>query len=164
FLSGVHPKKTQGFDIHAGITMDQLAARELGKETQLASLEIGLDAPVLGSCDFDYSCTYVNTISWRTATTPVPMETSPRVVFERLFGDGTADAKTRPARLRNKQSILDSVRENIASLSNGLGPRDRAKLDEYVDAVREVERSIEKAEARGAQEIPTFEAPLGIPD
>ena len=165
FLSGLHPKKTQGFDIRAGITMDQIAARALGSETQLGSLELGLDVPVLGSCDFDYSCTYVNTISWRTPTTPLPMETNPRVVFERLFGEGgLTNPEVRAARLRKNRSILDSVRENVASLAGGLGQRDRAKLDEYVDAIREVERGIQKAEAQGAKEMPSYDRPLGVPD
>ena len=165
FLSGIHPKKTQGFDIRAGITMDQIAARALGSETQLASLELGLDVPVLGSCDFDYSCTYVNTISWRTPTTPLPMETNPRVVFERLFGEGgLTNPEVRAARLRKNRSILDSVRENMASLAGGLGQRDRAKLDEYVEAVREVERGVQQAEAQGAKELPSYERPLGAPD
>ena len=165
FLSGIHPKKTQGFDIRAGITMDQMAAGVLGSETQLASLELGLDVPVLGSCDFDWSCTYVNTISWRAATTPLPMETNPRVVFERLFGEGgLTNPEVRAARLRKNRSILDSVRENIASLAGGLGQRDRGKLDEYVEAVREVERGIQKAEVQGTKELPSYERPLGVPD
>lgn len=165
FLSGIHPKKTQGFDIQAGATVDQIAARTLGADTQMASLELGLDPPVLGSCDFDYSCTYVNTISWRTPTTPVPMETNPRVVFERLFGEGgLTNPEARTTRLRKNRSILDSVRGRMASLSSGLGARDRAKLDEYADAVREVERGIQKAEALGAKELPAYERPLGVPD
>ena len=165
FLTGVHPKKTQGFDLQSGVSMDQILAKELGQETQFASLELGLDSISLaGSCDFDYSCTYVNTVAWRTPTTPLPVEISPRVVFERLFGDGqSTDPAARLARIRRNRSILDSVAENAATLERGLGQRDRAKLTEYLDAVREIERSIEKAEAHGATELPHIDRPTDIP-
>jgi hypothetical protein len=165
FLSGVHPRKTQGFDLRAGTTMDQLAARVLGADTQLASLEMGLDTPVIGSCDFDYSCTYVNTISWRTPTTPLPMETNPRLVFERLFGEGgsTTDFAARSMRLKQQRSTLDSIRGDVSRLASRLGARDRAKLDEYVGAVREVERGIQKAEAQEPTELSDFKRPTGIP-
>ncbi len=165
YLTGVHCKKTQGFDIRAGVSADQIAAEHLGKETQLASLELGLDSISLaGSCDFDYSCTYVNTISWRNPTTPNPVEISPRVVFERLFGDGpNTDAHVRAERLHANRSILDSVLTDFQQLGRGLGPRDRVKLAEYLDAVREVERGIQQAEAQADRELPVIDRPTDVP-
>ena len=165
FLTGVHPKKTEGVDIHAGISADQIAARELGKTTQLASLEIGLEAPgMVGNCDSGYSCAYTNTISWRTPTSPMPMEVNPRAVFERLFGDGeSTDAASRLARAKEDRSILDFVREDVARLQPGLGKRDRSKLTEYLDAIRDIERRIQLAEAQNVQ-LPVIDRPLGVPD
>src|SRR5579884_2040194 len=165
FLTGVHPKKTEGVDIHAGISADQIAARELGKTTQLASLEIGLEAPgMVGNCDSGYSCAYTNTISWRTPTSPMPMEVNPRAVFERLFGDGeSTDAASRLARDDEDRSILDFVRDDVARLQPGLGARDRGKLTEYLDAIRDIERRIQLAEAQNVQ-LPAIDRPVGIPD
>lgn len=165
FLTGVHPKKTEGADIHAGISADQIAARELGKSTQLASLEIGLEAPgMVGNCDSGYSCAYTNTISWRTPTSPMPMEVNPRAVFERLFGDGeSTDAASRLARAKEDRSILDFVRSDVARLQPGLGVRDRSKLTEYLDAIRDIERRIQLAEAQNVQ-LPVMERPIGVPD
>ena len=165
FLTGVHPKKTEGADIHAGISADQIAAKELGKYTQLASLELGLEAPgMVGNCDSGYSCAYTNTISWRTPTSPMPMEVDPRAVFERLFGDGeTNDAASRIRRSEQDRSILDFVREDVARLQPGLGPRDRGKLTEYLDAIRDIERRIQMAEAQNVQ-LPSMERPIGVPD
>ncbi len=165
FLTGVHPKKTEGADIHAGISADQIAARELGKSTQLASLEIGLEAPgMVGSCDSGYSCAYTNTISWRTPTSPMPMEVNPRAVFERLFGDGEGtDAASRLARAQEDRSILDFVRDDVARLQPGLGQRDRGKLTEYLDAIRDIERRIRMAEEQNVQ-LPNMDRPVGIPD
>ncbi len=166
FLTGVHPKKTEGADIHAGISADQIAAKELGHATQLASLEISLEAPgLVGNCDSGYSCAYSNTISWRTPTTPMPMEVNPRAVFERLFGDGeSTDAADRLARARQDRSILDFVRDDVKRLEPGLGSRDRSKLDEYLDAIRDIERRIQKAEEQSAMPLPTIERPTGMPD
>ncbi len=167
FLTGVHPKKTQGVDIHAGISADQIAARQLGKTTQLASLEVGLEAPgLVGSCDSGYSCAYSNTISWRTPTTPMPMEVNPRALFERLFGDGeSTDPAARIARAEDDRGILDFVREDVARLQPGLGPRDRGKLSEYLDAIRDIERRIQMIEDRSASmKLPAMERPIGIPD
>ncbi len=167
FLTGVHPKKTEGADIHSGISADQIAARELGKTTQLASLEIGLEAPgMVGNCDSGYSCAYTNTISWRNPTTPMPMEVNPRAVFERLFGDGeSTDAASRLARAKEDRSILDFVREDVARIGTGLGTRDRGKLDEYLEAIRDIERRIQKAEEQSAtQQVPTMARPMGAPD
>ncbi|HVW84570.1 MAG TPA: DUF1552 domain-containing protein [Bryobacteraceae bacterium] len=167
WLTGVHPKKTEGADIHAGISADQIAAKELAKLTQFGSLEIGLEEPTLaGGCDSGYSCAYTNTISWRGPTTPNPMEISPRAVFERLFGDGeTTDPKDRIRRMEQDRSILDYVRTDVARLSPGLGSRDKGKLNEYLDAIRDIERRIQKAEEQSAtMKIPVMERPAGIPE
>jgi hypothetical protein len=165
FLTVEHPKKTEGSDIHAGISLDQLAAKALGQQTQLASLELSLDSTEFaGSCDGGYSCAYVNTLSWRGATTPLPMENHPRAVFERLFGDGdSTDSAARQARLQKDRSILDSVTEEVANLQRGLGARDQTKLTEYLEAIRDVERRIQNAEEQSAQELPSVERPAGIP-
>jgi len=165
FLTVEHPKKTEGSDIQAGISLDQLAAKALGQRTQLASLELSLDSTEFaGACDGGYSCAYVNTLSWRSATTPLPMENHPRAVFERLFGEGdSTDPAARQARLQKDRSILDSVTEEVVSLQRGLGARDRSKLTEYLEAVRDVERRIQNAEGQTAQELPSLERPAGIP-
>lgn len=166
WLTGVHVKKTEGPDIRAGVSMDQIAAQTLGRETQLASLELALDSvEVLGACDAGYSCAYANTIAWRTPTTPLPMENDPRAVFERLFGaNNSTDAATRAARIRQEKTILDIVTEEIGSLSRTLGSGDRQRLTEYLDAVRDVERRIQTAEAQSDRELPVLEQPQGIPD
>jgi hypothetical protein len=164
FLTAVHPGK---WDQHeAPISMDQIAARELGRETPLASLELGLEgANFAGSCDSGgYSCAHSYTISWSSASTPLPMEHNPRAVFERLFGDAeSTDPEVRRARLREQRSILDSVLDDVARLRRELGPSDRLKVGAYLDAVRDVERRIEIAEAQGVQEVPLMERPLGAP-
>ena len=166
WLTGVHPKKTE-VDIHAGISADQIAARELAKTTQFGSLEIGLESPALaGNCDSGYSCAYTNTISWRTPTTPLPVEVSPRALFERLFGDGdSTDSQARLAALNEQRSILDYVRDDVSRLESGLGPRDRNKLDEYVESIRDIERRIQKAEEQNATvKMPVMERPTAIPE
>jgi hypothetical protein len=165
WLTGVHPKKTEGSEIHVAISADQLAARELGKTTQFASLELGLEAPgLVGNCDSGYSCAYTNTVSWRSATTPMPAEVNPRTLFGRLFGDGdSTDKAARLARMREQRSILDFVLEDVADLSPGLGARDRGKLDEYLEAVRDIERRIEKAERQNLT-MPVMERPAGVPE
>jgi hypothetical protein len=167
WLTGVHPKKTEGADIRAGISADQVAAQELGKITQFGSLEIGLEEPNLaGGCDSGYSCAYTNTTSWRTPTTPNPMEVNPRAVFERLFGDGeTTDAASRIKAMRQERSILDFVRGDVARLEPGLGSRDKSKLDEYLEGIRDIERRIQKAEQQSAtMKLPLMERPTAIPD
>jgi hypothetical protein len=166
WLTGVHPKKTQGVDIRAGVSADQLAAKEMAKSTQFASLEIGIEEPFLaGSCDAGYSCAYTNTISWRSPTTPNPVEISPRAVFERLFGDGgTTDPAVRHQRMRQDRTILDYVRADLARMESGLGARDKSKLDEYFESIRDIERRIHKAEEHSAtMRMPVMERPVGIP-
>ena len=165
FLTGVHAKKTEGSDIQAGISMDQIAARTLGQETQLASLELAIESvELLGACDAGYSCAYANTIAWRSPTTPLPMENDPRAVFERLFGGAdTTDAASRLARLERQRSILDSVADKITDLRGGLGARDNAKLTEYLEAIRDVERRIQKAEVQSSRQLPVVEQPAGTP-
>lgn len=166
WLTGVHPKKTE-VDIHAGVSADQIAAREFGKVTQLGSLEVGLESPALaGNCDSGYSCAYTNTIAWRTPTTPLPVEVNPRALFERLFGDGeSTDPKARLAALKEQRSILDYIRQDVARLGTGLGNRDRSKLDEYVEAIRDIERRIQKAEQQNAtMKMPVMERPSSIPE
>ena len=167
WLTGVHPKKTEGSDIQAGISADQIAARAFGKNTQFASLEIGLEEPNLaGSCDSGYSCAYTNTISWRSPTTPNPMEINPRAVFERLFGDGeTNDPAARLKMMKEDRSILDFIRGDVARLQPGLGSRDKSKLAEYLDGIRDIERRIQKAEEQSAtMKLPLLERPTSIPD
>jgi hypothetical protein len=167
WLTGVHPKKTEGLGIHAGISADQIAARELGKNTQLASLELGLESPSLaGGCDSGYSCAYTNTVSWRSATTPLPVEINPRTVFERLFGDGeNTDPAARLAMLQEQRSILDYVSGSIDRLETKLGKGDRNKLSEYLDAIRDIERRIQKAEQQNAEmKLPAMERPSSAPE
>jgi hypothetical protein len=164
FLTGVAAKPSDS-ELVAGVSMDQFAARELGRETQLASLELALEGrDFAGSCDIGYSCGYTNTIAWKGDTTPLPMENNPRIVFERLFGDGgTTDSAARLARIKTNRSILDSVSEKTDALSRKLGARDRDKLSQYLEAVRDVERRIERAEEQSSQELPVVEQPAGAP-
>jgi hypothetical protein len=163
WLSGVHPRKTAGADVYAGITMDQIAAQHFAEETQLASLELGLDSMEgAGICDGGYSCSYTNAVSWRSPTTPLQAEMNPRVVFERLFGEG-GNAAERLARIQEDRSILDAIRERVNGLQRGLGSRDRAKLNQYLDAVRDVERRIRKAEEQNDRELGEVARPSGVP-
>lgn len=151
-------------DVVAGTTMDQLAAKQFGQETQLASLELGIESPaLLGACDA-VSCALTNTISWSSPTTALPLDNDPRSVFERLFGlSGSTDPEARLARIRRDRSILDVLTEHTARLSAGLGPRDQAKFEEYLDSVRDVERRIQMAEEQNARELPVVDQPIGIP-
>jgi hypothetical protein len=163
FLTGVHPKKTEGPDLHAGISMDQIAAAEMGKDTQLSSLELCLESSeLIGGCDAGYSCAYANTLSWRNPTTPLPMENQPRAVFERLFGDSDDTSKgARLARIRQERSILDSLLDQVAAMNRSLGPGDRGKLSQYLDATRDLERRIQKAEEQSSLDLPVVERPTG---
>ena len=163
YLTGVHPKQTRGADYLLAPSVDQIAAKELGKHTQLASLEMALDTGYTsGVCEGEWSCVYANTLSWRTPTTPLPMENHPREVFERLFGDNdTTDSAARLARMQENRSLLDFVTQNVARLQKGLGPTDRAKLNEYLDAIRDVERRIQIAEEQASSDVPTLERPGG---
>ena len=164
WLNGVRPKRTEGADVQAGKTVDQFAADVLGADTTLRSLEIALESNYnVGNCDNGYSCAYVNTFSWRTPTIPLPMEQNPRVVFERLFGDGETPA-ARKTQMRKDKSLLDAVGQEIAGLQKVLGPTDRQMVAEYLDAVREVERRIQRAEQRSAATPANLRAPVGIPD
>lgn len=166
WLSGVHPKFTEGSDIHAGVTADQIAAQSLGEDTQLPSLELSVDLNfVVGNCESGYSCAYMNTLSWRTATTPIPTTNNPRTVFERLFGRGGSGAQAQQRWLRRSRSVLDWASEDMSRLQKTLGAGDRARLDEYFDAIREIERRLQNAGKRGSQSsAPEFETPAGIPD
>jgi Protein of unknown function (DUF1552) len=161
WLTGTHARMTSGADLRAGISVDQIAAREFGKHTQLASLEVGLEsAEVVGACESAYGCAYYNTISWRNETTPLPMENRPRAIFERLFGDG--DGSAAKARLVYR-SVLDAVTDDVKRLRGRLGAADRGKIDQYLEAVRDVERRIQLAEAQGDRELPRLGGPIGVP-
>ena len=165
WLTGSRAKKTYGADIHLGTSLDQIVAKEFGKDTQVGSLELAVESTVLaGDCAYGYSCAYNNTIAWRTPTTPLPMENNPRNVFERLFG--ASDSSDPQARLRDvgrNRSILDSVTGDVASLQRELGPSDNARLDEYLDAVRDIERRLTNAEGQVARDLPVVSRPTGIP-
>jgi hypothetical protein len=166
FLNGVHPKRTDGADIQAGVTIDQMFAAKMGQETPLPSLELATEdySGLVGACDVGFSCTYMNTISWRTPTTPLPMEINPRVVFDRLFGDG-ASTKERLERIDQQRSILDAAMAQVRHLEGTLGASDRNRVAEYLDTIREIERRIQLAEKQNANSslsVPT--SPAGIPD
>jgi Protein of unknown function (DUF1552) len=168
FLTGVHVKKTEGADITSGVSMDQVVAKKFGEQTQIPSLELGLEPPSLvGSCDSGYSCAYTNTLSWSTPNTPLPVTINPREVFERLFGDGDSlDAKSRMAQLRRQASILDFISADAKRMSGKLGAADRQKLDEYLTSVRDIEKRIQKVEqgGAGAVALPAYSKPSGVPD
>ncbi len=167
YLTGVHPKKTAGADIKNGISVDQVAAMGVGDQTRFASIELGTEPGRLaGNCDSGYSCAYSNSISWRGETSPNPPEINPRLVFERLFGsaDQPSDPATRARMKSYKKSILDFVQEDTQSLMGTLGPTDKRKMDEYLYAVRDIEKRIESQEKNGEVEItPDIERPAGVP-
>ena len=164
WLTGVHAyDRTQpGVEVKLATTADQLIARHIGKGTQIPSIEMSVDGPTQASCDSG-DCFYVNTVSWRSETTPNPAEMQPRVIFERLFGDG-GDAAARRAAAKNTGSILDSVSREVSRLANTLGPGDRGKLTEYMDSVREMEQRIQSTEAAGARNVELPERPIDIPE
>jgi len=166
FLTGVHPYKTGGANFKLGISADQIAAKELGKSTQLSSLELGLEPqPLAGNCDSGYTCAYMS-MSWRSATSPLPAEINPRAVFERLFGDGeSTDPASRMARLESQKSVLDYVAGSLSRLQGSVGIGDKRKLDEYLEAVRDIERRIQLAEQQNVlAQLPHMERPSAIPD
>ena len=164
WLTGVHPRKTRGADIRNGMSVDQMLAGTIGRDTPLPSLELGLqDVRMVGGCDSGYSCAYSNTLSWSSPTTPLPYENNPSRVFSRLFGDGdTTDPAVRAVRARQNRSLLDFVRDDAARLRSTLGAGDRRKLGDYLDSVREVERRIRNARYDGV-DLPVFDRPDGIP-
>jgi hypothetical protein len=166
YLTGVHPRKTAGADIQNGISVDQIAAQHLAPQTRFASLELGCDdSRTVGNCDSGYSCAYTNSLAWRGPATPMPPETNPRLVFERLFGDidTSLPPEVRARRLLHRRSILDLVGERTARLAADLGPTDRRKLDEYLSSIRDIERRIEKSEQDLTGLTPNIDKPTGIP-
>ena len=165
FLTTVPFKITYGADVYAETTMDQLVAQKTGRDTQLTSLELGIESnAMLGSCDGGASCAYTNTIAWRTPTTPLPPERDPRAVFELMFGtSGSTDPAARLSRIQRDRSILDYVSSEVAGLRGLLGPRDQTKLAEYLDSVRDIERRIQMAEQQNARELPLVDQPMGVP-
>ena len=164
FLSAATSKWTESSDYELATTVDQIAAQRIGKDTRLPSLELAMDLmTVIGQCDNGYACVYQNNLSWSSPTTPLPAEAHPRIVFERLFGDGGSSAE-RNAELHKTASLLDWVSEDIARLQKKLGPGDRSKVSQYLDTVREVERRIQKAEAQTAgSAMPDLDRPVGVP-
>jgi hypothetical protein len=164
FLSAATAKWTESTDYYLGTTVDQIAAKQLGQETRLPSLELAMDLlTTVGQCDNGYACVYQNNLSWSSPTTPLPAEAHPRIAFERLFGDG-GSAADRLADLKTKASLLDFVSADISRLQRKLGPADRNRVSEYLDTVREVERRIQKAEASTANsQMPDLDRPVGVP-
>ena len=165
YLNGVHPKRTEGADIQAATTIDQIVARKVGTETQLASLELSTEATdLVGNCGgAGYSCVYIDTLCWRSPTTPLPLENNPRTVFEQLFGDGTTAAE-RSRQLRENRSILDAVTRELAGFQRKLGAADRTRVNEYLEAIREIERRIQRAEQQSDLNLSLPDRPIGIPE
>ena len=164
FLSAAKAKWTESTDYHLGTTVDQVAARQIGQQTVLPSLELAMDLlQTVGQCDNGYACVYQNNLSWSSPTTPLPAEAHPRIVFERLFGEGGSAADRRAA-LKKRASLLDWVRDDITRLQKTLGPDDRARVGQYLDTVREVERRIQKAEVEDPDhQLPDLDRPVGVP-
>jgi hypothetical protein len=165
FLTGTPRGGRNEIEIVADVSMDQLLARHFSRDTQVASLELSMDAPAnAGACTGNLSCAYTHTLSWRSATQPLPMEHNPRTVFERLFGDsGSTERAAREARMRQHKSILDSVTDKLAGLRRQLGPGDQVTVDQYADAIRDVERRIQRAEEQRDVDLPALEQPQGVP-
>ena len=164
FLSAAFAKHTESSDYHLGTTADQVAAKQIGQETRLASLELSVDLnPLAGACNNGYACVYQNNLSWSSPTTPLPSEAHPRIVFERLFGEGGSLAERRAA-LKSRASLLDSFNDDIARLKGSVGTADRARVDQYLDSIREVERQIQRAEAAASDNLlPDLDRPVGGP-
>ena len=164
FLSAAKAKVTESSDYYLGTTADQVAAKQIGQQTQLPSLELAMDLlQTVGQCDNGYACVYQNNLSWSSPTTPLPAEAHPRLVFENLFGEGGSPEERRAA-LRKRASLLDSISEDMNRLKRDLGARDRARVVDYLDAIREVERRIQKAESDTEEKpLPDLDRPLGVP-
>ena len=165
WLSGVRPKATQGVDAFAGVTADQIAAQSIGQDNPLPSMELATEdhSGLIGSCDRDYGCIYMNTLSWRTPETPLPMEINPRKVFERMFGQGGSPSE-RLARIQEDRSILDAITKEAAALQLQLGPSDRQTMNQYLENVREIERRIQRAEkSQGEADLQLPARPAGVP-
>jgi Protein of unknown function (DUF1552) len=164
WLTGAKAKKTQGSDMRLGVSLDQVLARHVGQDTPLPSLELATEdfTSYVGTCEAGFSCTYMNTLSWSSPTTPLPMEINPRVVFERLYA-GTGTLEQRTERIRRHRSILDVLMHKATQLQKGLGPQDRTRLDEYLENIREIERRIQRAEARIDWDVTVPPIPSGIP-
>jgi Protein of unknown function (DUF1552) len=165
WLTGATAKRTQAEDVRLGTTLDQILANAFRQETMFPSLELATEdvSGLVGACDFGFSCTYLNTLCWATPTTPLPMEINPRVVFERMFGDGKS-REQRLARLQDDRSILDSIKDQEARLKRGLGAGDRARVTDYLDHIREIERRIQTAEKQTDALVAQPEMPVGVPD
>ena len=167
FLTGAHAMKASGLrtTLEVGVSMDQIAARQFGRETQIASLELSLEAnDLVGQCEDGYGCAYSATLAWKDANTPLPMETDPRAVFERLFGaTGSTEREARLRGFRRDQSLLDSVSDELAALRRVIGNSDRSKLNGYLDSVRDIERRIQIAESQGNRDLPVVAQPAGVP-
>jgi Protein of unknown function (DUF1552) len=164
FLSAAKAKWTESTDYYLGTTADQIAAQQIGKQSVLPSLELSMDLlQTVGQCDNGYACVYQNNLSWSSPTTPLPSEAHPRIVFERLFGEGGTAADRRAA-LKRRASLLDFVRDDIARLQNTLGAEDRRRVGQYLDSIREVERRIQTAESgAGGDQLPDLDRPVGVP-
>ncbi len=164
WLTASNIKETEAEDVRAGVSIDQIIANKIGGDTQFKSLEAGIEdlTGYIGACDVGYSCTYINTLSWSTPTTPLPMEVNPRLLFERLFG-GSGTLEERQARRRENASILDSIQQDAKDLERGLGPQDKNRLNEYLDDVREIEQRIQKAEKQNMANVNAPDQPIGIP-
>jgi hypothetical protein len=165
FLNGVHPKRTEGEDVRAGTTVDQIAVRTIGQQTRYPSIEIATEdmTGLVGACDAGYSCAYMNTISWSSPTTPLPMEINPRVIFERMFGDG-GSPEQRKARMEEDRSILDRIVSQVPVLQKDLNTRDKSRMNDYLDNIREIERRLQIAEKQGGFTMHIPDAPVGVPD
>jgi hypothetical protein len=165
WLSGSIPKRTIAEDVHNGVTIDQVIAKQIGQETVFPSLELATEdfTGYIGGCDTQYACAYMNTLSWANATTPLPMEINPRVTFERMFGRAGTNAQ-RLARMQTDRSILDSVKNDVKELEGGLGNRDKVRLNDYLENVREIEGRIQRAEKQATTEVKVPDAPIGVPE
>jgi hypothetical protein len=165
WMTGAAAKRTEAEDVRAGVTIDQVVAKQIGQDTPFPSIELATEdfTGYIGACTTGYSCAYANTISWSSPTTPLPMEINPRVVFERMFGEPGTPAQ-RVARMREDRSILDFLTEQASTLQRGLGARDRVRLAEYLDNIREIERRIQQTEAHNSERVTAIDAPIGIPE